>query len=357
MTEYLGKVDFDKEKMAFFGSVVLENSTINLFRPFRFFSPQMEYLKEINKEHRAIATSGISIKFSTNASLISFDTRTIYDFMNKDPAYNLVDHGQGKDISKNNVIYDGIDLLVDGKYIRTYKPSLSHIEIHFKPEEKYLWRNICIALPYIMSVDVGNFQCNGEFVPKPHSGVMLALGDSITQGFFAGRPSASYPEMLADGLGIDLINQAIAGNGFDKNTLCSLEKLQNTVKIILIAYGTNDWSHKFTADSIACGAYEYLKEVARIFPNIPTFVVSPIWRADEKKIVPSGKSFCWMAEMLSNICKAFPEMRFIDGYNIVPHDTIFFADGRLHPGANGAKLISGYLLSEIVKSLPSLKSY
>lgn len=357
MRKYLEKIDVDKEETAFCGSVLMENSSVNLFHPFRFFPSQIEYLKTVSKEHRAIATSGISIKFSTNASIISFDTNVVYGFTNKDPAYTLVDRGQGNDDIKNNSIYDGIDLLVDGEYIRTYNPSLNHIEIHFKPEEKYLWRNVCIALPYIMSVNIGNFKCNGEFVPKPRSGTMLALGDSITQGFFAGCPSASYPERLAQGLGVDLINQAIAGYGFDKNTLCSLEELQDTVKIILIAYGTNDWSHKLSADSIASDAYDYLNEVARIFPTIPTFVVSPIWRADERKTVPSGKSFCWLAEMLSDACKAFPEMRFIDGYNIVPHDTIFFADRRLHPGANGAKLISGYLLSEIVKSLPSLKNY
>ena len=198
------------------GAVRLEELSDGFVVPYRFFPEQMEHFSNIGRQDRAVATSGVVLDFVTNGTEISLGCRVIRPLNRKHVLYRAVMAGSTNEgtvpfgaAEEGNV--DGIDLVVDGRLVATVAPVDGELRFAFQNDAREELE-VRIYLPSIMQVAIGNLRTNGTLKPVPSHGYLLALGDSITQGFICGKPSFAYPAQVANTMGLDLVNQAVAGH-------------------------------------------------------------------------------------------------------------------------------------------------
>lgn len=331
------------------GAVYLEDFVDGLVVPQRFYPEQTAHFEHIGRANRAEATAGVVLDFATDGTEVSLDCRVVRPLDPSHALYRAVMDGQNADgqppfglAEEGNV--DGIDLVVDGRYVATVAPIDGTLRFAFE-NRVHDELEVRIYLPSIMTVAVGNLRTNGSLKPVPMRGYLLALGDSITQGFMCGRPSVSYPAQIASTLGLDLINQAVAGHVFDERSLGGFSLWrEDPPEVIVVAYGTNDWSRMRSAGGIEGGAVAYIDRLNWFFPKVPTYVLSPLWRVDEHEPMPCGRPLTFMHQMLGRVCSRHQHMHVVDGYHGIPKDPSIFADGRLHPGPEGMGLVADLLL-------------
>ena len=332
------------------GAVRLVRRSDGLTTPARFFSKQARTLAELGRGHRSVATAGVAVDFITTGDEVAFDCEVLAKLDPYKPFYQETMAHMPEGAVPEAGAMDSIDVVVEGHGRYLVPVRSGRITVPFENP----WGEACevrICLPYMMSVAVGNLATNGTLEPAPERGYVLVLGDSIAQGFTAGRPSMTIAARLAHGLGLDLVNQAVAGHVFDENTLRGIGQLRETPPTcIVVAYGTNDWGRVGSASALRSAASAYLERLNRAFPEVPTYVVSPLWRADKDEPSPSGKKLPWMHKMLARACEDLPNMHVIRGFDLLPHDAAYMADGRLHPNAEGCAIVAERLIAAIAKS-------
>ena len=331
------------------GAVQLEELADGLVLPHRFFSEQVDHFEDIGRYDRACATAGVVIDFATDGTEVSLDCRIVRPLNPKHVLYKTVMEGSTNNgvrpfgtAEEGNV--DGIDIVVAGRSIATIAPVDGVLRFAFENRLREELE-VRIYLPSIMAVAVGNLRTNGSLKPVPARGYMLALGDSITQGFICGSPAAGFPAQIASTMGLDLVNQAVAGHVFDEASLGSFSLWRaEQPELIVVAYGTNDWAHKRSIEGIEGEAVAYLDRLNWYFPNVPTYVLSPLWRVDEHEPKQCGVPLTWMHQMLGRVCSRHANMHVVDGYHGIPKDPSLFSDGRLHPGPVCMSMVADLLL-------------
>ena len=333
------------------GAVHLEELPDGLVIPRRFFPEQLEHFAQIGRLERAASTAGVVISFATDGTEVSLDCRVIRELNPRHALYRAVMEGgvEGKvpfgTAEEGNV--DGIDLMVDGRLVATVAPVDGVLRFAFDNHD-HDEVEVRIYLPSIMTVAVGNLATNGSLKPVPARGYLLALGDSITQGFVCGNPSSSYPAQIANTLGIDLVNQAVAGHVFDERSLGGFSLWRGEApEVIVVAYGTNDWARMRSVEGIEGGAKAFLDRLSWFFPKVPTYVLSPLWRVDEHDPMPCDQPLTWMHQMLGRVCSRHRNMHIVDGYHGIPKDRTLFMDDRLHPNRECMGLVADLLLESM----------
>ena len=331
------------------GAVQLEEFADGLVLPHRFFPEQMDHFEDIGRYDRAYATAGVVIDFATDGTEVSLDCRILRPLNPKHVLYKTVMEGSTNNgvrpfgtAEEGNV--DGIDIVVAGRNIATIAPVDGELRFAFE-NRLHEELEVRIYLPSIMTVAVGNLRTNGSLKPVPARGYLLALGDSITQGFICGNPSAGFPAQIASTMGLDLVNQAVAGHVFDEAALGSFSLWRKEQpELIVVAYGTNDWAHKRSPEGIEGDAVAYLDRLSWYFPKVPIYVLSPLWRVDEHEPKQCGVPLTWMHQMLGRVCSRNVNMHVVDGYHGIPKDPSLFSDGRLHPGPACMSMVADLLL-------------
>lgn len=327
------------------GALVVEYAGDGLVQPYRFSKKQLRYLESVGRGRRARATSGICLALVTTGDEVSFDCRVTGALDPSNPLYAEVMGRLGELGKAEDGLVDGIDVVVGGGQAHTVAVRDGRISVSFDNPE-HVPAEVRVYLPLIMSVAVGRLASNGTTSPAPRRRYLLALGDSITQGFVVGCPSLSYPALLSAELGLDLVNQAVCGYVFDQGTLAGMKALRNEPPAaITVAYGTNDWGRKGTGKEIRRDTAAYLERLCKLFPATPIYVLTPLWRAEEDDAaalagVPSGKSLAWVRRAIERACRDLDNVTLVDGTNILPRNPLMFADGRLHPGSTGAAIVA-----------------
>ena len=351
-----------------------------LVRPSRMSDKQLEAAAAAGRERAARTTAGITIDLVTTGDEVSFDLTVLKGIRMESASVQktielaeAVAHADaqlaaadadkgaeaaGEDDAETTAqaeateraedgaapealapeagLVDGVDLVVDGTYVRTVPVREGAVTLAFD-NPNHQPAEVRVYLPCLMTVAVGNLSTNGSIERAPKRGYLLALGDSITQGYVVGSPSASWPARVARACGLDLVNQAIAGHHFDIHTLRGMKALrENPPAAIVVAYGTNDWAHTDTKRELVANMTKYLGRLAERFQETPVYVLSPIWRADEGEPRPHGRTLAWWRDTLRDECQRLG-LRYVDGTELVPADTSLYADGRLHPNATGAE--------------------
>lgn len=355
-----------------------------LVRPSRMSDKQLEAAANAGRERAARTTAGITIDLVTTGDEVSFDLTVLKGIRmesasvqktielaeaaaNADAQRAATDADKGAEATGEDDaeataqaeatedateqaedgataeapapeagLVDGVDLVVDGTYVRTVPVREGAVTLAFD-NPNHQPAEVRVYLPCLMTVAVGNLSTNGSIERAPKRGYLLALGDSITQGYVVGSPSASWPARVARACGLDLVNQAIAGHHFDIHTLRGMKALrENPPAAIVVAYGTNDWAHTDTKRELVANMTKYLSRLAERFQETPVYVLSPIWRADEGEPRPHGRTLAWWRDTLRDECQRLG-LRYVDGTELVPADTSLYADGRLHPNATGAE--------------------
>lgn len=314
-----------------------------LVRPSRMSDKQLEAAADAGRERAARTTAGITIDLVTTGDEVSFDLTVLKGIrMESASVQKTIElaeaaaHADAQLAAPEAGLVDGVDLVVDGTYVRTVPVREGAVTLAFD-NPNHQPAEVRVYLPCLMTVAVGNLSTNGSIERAPKRGYLLALGDSITQGYVVGSPSASWPARVARACGLDLVNQAIAGHHFDIHTLRGMKALrENPPAAIVVAYGTNDWAHTDTKRELVANMTKYLGRLAERFQETPVYVLSPIWRADEGEPRPHGRTLAWWRDTLRDECQRLG-LRYVDGTELVPADTSLYADGRLHPNATGAE--------------------
>ena len=159
----------------------------------------------------------------------------------------------------------------------------------------------------------------------------LCFGDSITHGADALYPHSRYISQFCDYLGAAEYCKAICGETFWPELAATKEPFEPDY--IVVAYGTNDWSHKSVED-LKKHCYGFYRNLTENDPDAKIIAITPIWRGDQKernRQIPLTE----VHDLVCDAVKDHPNAVVIRGYDLIPHDISYFADIRLHPNDMG----------------------
>lgn len=298
--------------------VEVKDDGYNMF--YRCNQEQIDHLKNVDTflYDRALFQASVTIEFDTNATSIIFN-------------YKVFKTGS----------YDSFDVYVDG-FAYQFIELVSYIkqatvEVNLPEGHK----RVVLYLPCDAEVGVKDFFINGEYqkVSKKPTKV-LCYGDSITQGYGSLRSSITYINTIANQLEWEVINQGIGGYYFDESYIST--KGITTPNMILVSFGTNQLWSEDKYDRID----KFFHRLSEVYPNIPTIVITPIWRGDRQG---SNELILEMAEYINKTCTIYENVVVIDGYKLIPHIEYYFKD-KLHPNGLGME-VYGRNLVKVIKKL------
>ena len=131
-------------------------------------------------------------------------------------------------------------------------------------------------LPCLAGCRLGAVLGDGTFAePVACPPDLLVLGDSIAQGFTSLDPAISWPALLADSLGLGLVNQGVGGQVFQPGTLVGLAGAVRPEHIV-VEFGANYRFEPCQAGRVEQEVRTYLYEVAATWPEVPTWVMTTL---------------------------------------------------------------------------------
>ena len=166
---------------------------------------------------------------------------------------------------------------------------------------------------------------------------VLWMGDSITQGFGTFITSETYVNVANRQLGYEILNQGIGGYYFDAPVITPMKGY--TPDKIIIAMGTNQ--HR--AGDREEKTVKYFEALDKVYNGIPTLVLTPIWRCNA---TTDMKMLVEMAEITKKVCAKYPNIKVVDGFELVPNLPDYFFDA-LHPNALGGEIYGNNLVRKI----------
>lgn len=294
--------------------------------PTRFTDKQLK-IHEVteNTRIRSLASSGMRLALRTDAHSLSLQCKVF--------------QGSSKDLY-------GFDLVVNGKLQDHREGKVSgtgELSMMFSLQEGD--KTVELYFPPLAGIEIQKVETTGHTYISPafRNGRILVMGDSITQGYIAHYPSMTWPSIIASKLNMDLLNQGIGGDVFRPETL---DAELARPDMIFVAYGTNDWNTKGLSQLLH-DAEEYFRCLHTAYPDTITFVLTPIWRPDQEKAVPSGLPFHTWRATLEGIVQKYDNMKAISGETLFPPLSELFADQEIHPSDLGFRVFADRLLPEI----------
>lgn len=342
------------------GCVHIEHQHEGWIWPWRLSPHQMRALGSCQAWHpglfrqMAMATSGICLEFETDSSEVALQLRLDEEPSGTARTLDYVPQAQGEGTF---VSHDGLSVEVDGRRLPACMPEVGEGELRLVIDDPAQapagtimqlpglgdTHHVRVWLPLLRGCALREVLGNGTSIePVPQRRQLLVLGDSIAQGFVAGEPAHSWPVRLAERLGLDLVNQGIGGQVFQPGTVVGL---QGDVEpaCIVIELGENYRYEPCRERLVTRDIRSYLAEVSRLWPRVPTFVLTPLWHAEDAW--PSHPMSCWK-EVPKLICahaSSHAQMHAVDGVALLDARTSLLADGYEHPGAEGNAQIASRL--------------
>lgn len=176
---------------------------------------------------------------------------------------------------------------------------------------------------------------------RPHSfdRKILFLGDSITQGWRSSRDSLSWAWNVSLALNAEMLNQGIGGS-FAEPTAFP-HGVDYDPDTVIVAYGTNDWSVRPTLEKLKEKHDAYYDLVCQKYAGKKLVGISPVYRFNTE----AGRKMGSFADCCEVVKRSIRDhgMTLVDGFDLIPHQEMFFADG-LHPLDIGYKTFSDHLL-------------
>lgn len=280
---------------------------------------------------RCKAASNVTLEFLTDSSVFGFD-------------YDLY---QGT--SQN---FYGIDVLVDGVLVKSQIKEGYKSTALLCPLPGSGLHRVTVFLPWSMEIVIKSayVEDGSVLLPAPAKKMkILAIGDSITQGYIARHPAYTWVGKVTRALDAEVLNQGIGGYQFFENSL--LEPIPYDPDLILLAYGTNDYSAIATAEEYEKQVRGYMKRLIAMFPNVPVLQLLPIYRND-LSCQFKEQSRKYTLEDAKNIIRAvaadYPTVTV--GEIVMPQDGDFFAPDWVHPNDLGFQIFGEQVLELIRKN-------
>ena len=247
-----------------------------------------------------------------------------------------------------------IDICIDGLVTESYKGTdidkCGELKLRFCEGIK----NIVTYLPAYDVMYIKNLRLNADAKPVYKPTKVLWMGDSITQGYGAFMSSETYVSVANRILNYEVLNQGVGGYYFDKNILTKMDGY--TPDKIIIAHGTNQCLRENRYIELK----EYFEVLSKIYKNIPTLVITPVWRNKFETTSSDGTSefnyakeksekFIDFCKQIKTEAEKYPNIKVLDGFKLLHHDKIYFMDDHLHPNALGSEVLGRNIADAIIK--------
>ncbi len=339
-------------------------------RPLRFSEEQLRALGSCQAWHPGLfrqmarTTAGVCVEFETDAREVALEvvpdvepkgTRAVLDDIDRgDPAGERPHDGLSADIDGRRHEDLGMPAPGEGLVVVGLAGHDAEDELGLQPLPGMgRTHHVRIWLPTLRGSVVRDVICDGSFIrPVAHRKQLLVLGDSIAQGFVAGDPAYSWPALLAGRLGLDLVNQGVGGQVFQPGSLFGLAGSVDPARIV-IAFGQNYRYEPCVPRRVSADIRSYLSDVARLWPKVPTHVLTPLWHDEETS--PSHAMSCHeqVPSLIAAQVGTHDQMALVDGLELMEHDAELLADGYEHPNERGCRQVATRL--NAVMRVPGLK--
>lgn len=286
----------------------------------------------------ALTSSGVVLRFITDSPAIKLSVVTKCCSTRKYFAVDIVVDDQYIGSLKN------YDFPAPGSLFSTLDVPLGAFSEMFNLGKGE--KNVTVYLPWSVECVITSLELDdgASVIPVKRGKKLLAFGDSITQGYDALQPRNKYTSRLADYLGYEEINKAIAGEVFWPELVTLTDEV--VPDLITVAYGTNDFTKRSSTDLLkACR--KFYTNLCEMYPITPIFALSPVWRKDHTIPKESYEGFDQVEKIISQAVCDLPGVTIVKGWELVPHDEILYGDLRLHPNDEGFKYYFENLLHEI----------
>lgn len=314
-------------------------------RPYRFTAEQIELYANHRPRFgkRPVSTAGIRLSFKTDSENLFLKLNLTTGASRRYYSVDVFVDGKVLDYMDNFSDQELPELYTTGEFPLGINSKNFSLGSGTKTVTVYFpWS--CSTEILEMSLDDGAF-----FEPVKQAKKLLAFGDSITQGYDALRPSNRYASKLADLLDAEETNKGVGGEIF----VPDLAELREDFDpdYITVAYGTNDWGKSDALTVLPANCKKFYETVSRLYPKAQIFAITPIWRADyATKEVPFGP-FEKVAELIREVTRDLPNVAVIDGFPLIPGDTKYYADLRIHPNDEGFAYYAKNLYTAIKEHL------
>ncbi|MCQ2577256.1 MAG: SGNH/GDSL hydrolase family protein [Treponema sp.] len=320
------KLSNNELQKIYFGAYNFSETQDGYLQSFQNTTDQIAYFKDAFEfwYERCTASTSKTIEIKTDAKKISLDYK--FSWKGSEDSFELCVDGlitqifYVKDLKEEGTVSFDLTAGLDGIY-----------------GSKDGKKDVVIYLPADATVGIKNFQIDGEYVPAKKNEKVLWLGDSITQGYGPLRSSQTYVSVANRLLNYDIINQGIGGYIYDKKSLMPMPGYKPSK--LIVALGTNQYGTETMKD-----IEEYYPRLFEIYgKDIPTLVITPLWRGDNLEGVPTLVKF---ADKLKEILAKYPNIKVVDGFKMVPHLPEYFLDN-LHPNQLGTEVYGRNLVEKI----------
>lgn len=317
----------------------------------------------------ASCTAGIWLEFDTDASEIALEVQVDQESHGTAESLQLVD-GDGPRLA-----HDGLSVTVGSTHVTPALPmrvgegieatsvvtfSLSEITAATAPEGvQHLpgigeMRRVRIFLPCLRGCVIRRLYATpgSQIIAVPARPLLVVLGDSLAQGFVCDDPAFAWSTLVADELGLDVLNQGIGGQVVQVSSFADLPKHVSPA-MLMVEYGGNYRYEPCRAEVVSREIQTYLDLVGRAWPTVPCFVMSTTWFSEKRWPTHKRSCFPYVASFLSKAARRHKNMTFIEGIELLgERDAHLLADGLEHPDAEGNKLIAKRLLARMRKEMP-----
>ncbi len=198
----------------------------------------------------------------------------------------------------------------------------------------------------------------GDIAPAPRGPRWVVYGDSISQGWSVTEAGLAWPSLVAESLGLDLVNLGFAGSA--RGELLTADAIGGSdAAAVAVVWGTNAWSSLPTdVGQIAETMRVFLTAVRQGLPEVSVVVVSPIVRPDaEDARNRFGATLSDLRGALESAVRRFAEsaadtrITLVPGLDLVPAEEL--VDG-IHPGDAGHRSLAAGVAPHVAAGLELL---
>ena len=307
-------------KKLFKGACYFEEKDGFLFA-YHYTKEQIDYFRDlVDWGPRARFSAGIKFELITEATELSFKVK--YEGYNPDQST--------------------IDLYIDDvAHSIFYISDTVKGKVSFTlPEGK---KKVSVYLPINCEVGVRDLTFNGSYKSvKEKKTKVLAIGDSITQGYGGVYAGASYINVLSRLYGFEVMNQAIGGYRFDEGGVQEIPGYEPDR--VLVALGTNYYDapdlYDYEPETVA-----FFKKLYSLFGDKKTVVVTPVWRNNDTDF----ERLAWCKSIIERECARYENITVIDGFELIPPINECFMPDKVHPNTYGMLLMADNLNNKLKK--------
>lgn len=221
------------------------------------------------------------------------------------------------------VLVDGVPTL----WTEQERVTVSHVGKRMRLHE--------LVMPYSDAVDFLGVEIDGTAAAAPRVGQRLVvLGDSITHGFWSSSVLNSWPFLLAQKTGMELVNLGYGGRMCVPSDGTAAAGCRPDVLVYLIGY--NEFSQQKDPADFADRHAQTIANVKAGRPGTRIVAITPIWSPNEKPIP--------LQLYRDAICES--DVTVVDGLSLTVHALSAVPD-TVHPSDEGSRSIADALASVI----------